>query len=203
MVVNIDIERSSFYNALLSQEFGHTYVKLMDSQGRAYTYGFYPANVRPNETRPAVPGCVHHPDTTHSECTDEQVMYTLSQTQHDNALSRAQELCRASPTYHAADYNCTTFAGEIVGAAGQSLPFMRGRETVFYQTIEADNPNTLLDHVREERRRAPSTRFPFWNNPCFNRCEGGFEKCINNSRASGMECYGPRAVCLRNCPPPA
>jgi hypothetical protein len=200
MVVNIDIQRSSFYNALLNQEFGHTYVMLMDSAGARYTYGFYPASELPNEGRLSVPGCVHHPDTTHQACVDDTVMYSLNAAQFAAALARAQEVCRTSPNYHAQNYNCTTFAGDVVRAAGQSLPSMRGHETVFYQNVEADNPNTLIENVRAERERAPNDRFPFWNNPCFNRCEAQFNTCTASGPGGGT-CIAQRQGCLRGCPP--
>jgi hypothetical protein len=202
MVVNIDTERGSFYDALLHQEFGHTYVRLLDSTGTAWSYGFYPARTLPNENRPEVEGCVHHPDNTHASCTDEQVMYTLSQPQYNAALTRAQELCRAPRAYHAANFNCATFAGDLVRTAGQSLPSMRGTETIFSQHITADNPNTLIENVRAERTRAPRDRFPFWNNRCLNDCEANFESCLGNSRSGPLPCIGTRDYCLRRCPPP-
>jgi hypothetical protein len=201
LIAFLDIDRTSFADALLNQEFGHAFVKLMDGTGTEYTYGFYPASAIPNEAQPEVPGCVHHPDTSHQACVDEQVMYSLSQAQYNAALARAQSECRAPRAYHAASFNCTSFVGEVVRAAGQSLPPMRGTETVFYQRITADNPNTLLDNVRAERQRAPSQRFPFWNNPCFNRCEANFNSCVAAS-TSPMSCIAVRGACLRTCPLP-
>jgi hypothetical protein len=201
MIAYLDIDRTSFYEALLNQEFGHAFVKLMDGTGTEHTYGFYPAGLLPNEARPEVPGCVHHPDTSHQACVDDRLMYSLNQAQYNAALTRAQSECRSPRPYHAANFNCTTFLGEVVRAAGQSLPAMRGTETVYFQTIAADNPNTLIDNVRAERQRAPNAREPFWNNPCFNRCEADFNHCTSVS-TSPMSCVATRGTCLRGCPPP-
>ena len=112
LVVNVDVERGDFESALRNQEVGHTHVRFVESNGRQYTYGFYPANEVPNENRRSVPGCVHHPDTTHDSCVDERVIFRLSHDQYQTALNLAQQICRDRRTYEAT-YTCTTFAGEI------------------------------------------------------------------------------------------
>jgi hypothetical protein len=203
LLVNIDIERSSWQSALRNQEFGHTYVKFLDSNGRRYSYGFYPSSILPNENRRTVPGCVHHPDTTHDACIDDTVMYSLNESQYNAGLGYAQGICRTGHTY-GVDYTCTTFAEETVRAAGQSLPSSRSAPTeVFYQRIPSiDNPNTLYENVQKERQRAPYRRFPFWNNPCMNRCEAEFDECLRTNRRGGMACIPPRERCMRGCPKP-
>jgi hypothetical protein len=200
LLVNIDIERSSWEEALRKQEFGHTYVKFVESNGRRYTYGFYPAGTLPNENNRTVPGCVHHPDTTHDTCINDTVMYSLNQNQYNSALAVAQNICRAGHTY-GVGYTCTTYAEEIVRAAGQSLPSSRSKPTsIFYQSVPSiDNPNTLYENVQEERRRDPLGRFPYWNNPCLNRCEAQFNNCTRTSRTGGLICISQRASCLAGC----
>lgn len=150
--VNIDIERSSWESALRNKEFGHTYVRFWESNGRAYTYGFYPASELPNENRRTVSGCVHHPDTSHYACIDEIVSYSLSHEQYNAGLARAQEICRDGHSY-GATYTCTTYAEEIAHSSGKTLPSSRSEPTdVFYQQIPAiDNPNTLIENVRSAR----------------------------------------------------
>ncbi len=200
LLVNIDIEHGSWEEALRKQEFGHTYVKFMESNGRSYTYGFYPAGTVPNENNRTVPGCVHHPDTTHDACINDTVMYSLNQNQYNAALAVAQNICRAGHTY-GVGYTCTTYAEEIVRAAGQSLPSSRSKPTsVFYQSVPSiDNPNTLYENVQEERRRDPLLRFPYWNNPCLNQCEAQFNNCTRTSRTGGLICISQRGSCLAGC----
>jgi hypothetical protein len=206
LLVNIDVEASSFYQALLSQEVGHTYVVFMESNGRRYSYGFYPADAIPNETRRNVPGCVNHPDTTHARCIDDSVVYSLTSAQYQAALALAQAKCRDRGVY-GVDYTCTTFAEDVARAAGQSLPSSRSEPmTVFYQAVPPiDNPNTLLERVQEERRRDPLRRSPVWNDPCVNRCEAEFETCLRTPGPGGwsgmrpMQCMAYRARCLERC----
>ena len=150
--VNIDVERSSWESALRNQEFGHTYVRFWQSNGREYTYGFYPRSELPNENRRTVPGCVHHPDTTHDSCIDDIVAFSLTPEQCAAGLARAQRICREGHTY-GVSYTCTTYAEEIARAAGKSIPSSRSQPTtVAFQAVPAiDNPNTLLENVRAAR----------------------------------------------------
>jgi hypothetical protein len=163
MTVNNDIERRSWYEALLNQEFGHTYVRFAENSGRQFTYGFYPAKDLPNENRQQVAGCVHHPDTTHDSCIDDRITYSLTQAQYDAALAMAQKLCKQPPLY-GPDYTCTTYAQDLARAAGQSLPSSRSEPTtVFSQPVPSiDNPNTLHEGVEAERAKDPKKK-GFWN----------------------------------------
>jgi hypothetical protein len=166
LTVNIDVERGSWDDALHNQEFGHTNVLLGENNGQQYTYGFYPAASLPDEKQRVVPGCVHHPDTTHDACFDDRVKYSLTQQQYSSALSFAQKLCREGHTY-GPDFTCTTFAAEVAAAAGQTLPSSRSAPTtVFYQPIPSiDNPNTLEENVQEERTKRHLGRGKYWNAP--------------------------------------
>ncbi len=163
MTVNNDIERSSWYNALLNQEFGHTYVRFEENSGRQFTYGFYPAKDLPNENRQQVPGCVRHPDTTHNACIDDRITYSLTQAQYDGALAQAQKVCKQPPSY-GPNYTCTTYAQELAKAAGQSMPSSRSApETVFSQPVPSiDNPNTLHEGIEAEIEKDPKKK-GFWN----------------------------------------
>lgn len=160
--VNIDTEESSWESAARSQNFGHTYVRFWESNGSTYTYGFYPGPVRPNENRQSVPGCVHHPDTTHASYIDEVVSFNLSQAQYNAALAAAQAICRSGHYYgvqSGTSYTCTTYAAAVASAAGQTLPASASTPTtIFYHAIPAiDNPNTLEQNVRSDRQRRSVT----------------------------------------------
>jgi hypothetical protein len=218
LIVNVDIEEGSWESALRNTNFGHTYLRFVEGSGRQYTYGFYPARELPNENRRSVPGCVRHPDTTHDVCIDDRLMYTLSRERYEAALARAQEICRRGGTY-GQSYTCTTFADQVVRAAGQSMPASASEPTTVYMqgVPSIDNPNTLLENIRAERERDPAKRGPFWNNPCVNRCESRFEECLSTPRrgiGSGLfgglpspltpqYCIIDRQRCLGACPRPS
>jgi hypothetical protein len=149
--VLIDTEEGDWETALRKQHFGHAFVRLTDTEGHSYTYGFYPAGQLPNETRRQVPGCVRHPDTSHAACVDATVRYTLTQEQLNAALAAAQAMCR-SPHEYGERYTCTSFVGEVARAAGQSLPSSASAPTtIYYQHVPSiDNPNTLQENVEAE-----------------------------------------------------
>lgn len=205
LIVNVDTEASDFESALRSQRLGHTYVKFVEGNGRTYTYGFYPRSQLPNEHRRSVPGCVNHPDTTHSRCVDERLMYSLNQNQYNAALRLAQRICRTGRTY-GVNYTCTTYADQVVRAAGQSMPSSRSSPmSIYYNRVPAiDNPNTLRENIRRERQRAPNRRFPYWNNRCYNRCEAAMNQCFNTRRRGSAltpyHCLARRQRCMVRCP---
>ncbi|GLH74136.1 hypothetical protein GETHLI_26380 [Geothrix limicola] len=163
LTVNIDTEASSWENALRTTSFGHAFVHFSENSGREFSYGFYPAGAVPNENVRSVPGCVHHPDTTHDRCTDRKVTYSLTQPQYTAALTVAQNQCR-SPRNYGQTFTCATFATEVAQAAGQSIPSARSEPTtVFYQEVPGvDNPNTLQDNVDAEVEKDPKKK-GFWN----------------------------------------
>jgi hypothetical protein len=166
VTVNVDIERGDWETALRNHEVGHTYVRFSETSGREFTYGFYPAGEIPNENKRQVPGCVHHPDTTHERCIDDHVNYSLNKAQYDSALALAQKICKEKPTY-GATYTCTTYAADVVAAGGQSLPSSRSEKTtIYYQSVpEIDNPNTLHENLAKEREKDPRKGTGFWNAP--------------------------------------
>ncbi len=201
LFVHIDTEADDWEDACRSQEFGHAFVEFFEDNQTRYTYGFYPAKDLPNETRRAVPGAVHHPDTTHMDSVDETVVYWLTQAQYQAALQRAQDICRTPPMY-GQSYTCASFVEEIVLVAGQTLPSAKSTPTtIFYQAVPAiDNPNTLVENVAAARRVLPR-RTPFWNNECVNEIEAAFQRCIASSTDGGMVCVARRGASLQSCAP--
>ncbi|MGC1759484.1 MAG: DUF4157 domain-containing protein [Candidatus Cybelea sp.] len=155
LVVNVDVEAGDFEAALRSGRLGHTNVRFAESNGKQYTYGFYPAAAIPNENARAVDGCVNHPDTSHDECIDRAITYHLPQAKYQAALSYAQAQCATHHYYGLSSanvsYTCTTFASEVVKAAGKQLPSSASEPTtIFYQPVPAiDNPNTLNERLKE------------------------------------------------------
>jgi len=153
LTANIDVEESDFKSALRNLRLGHTNVRFAESSGKQYTFGFYPAGVVPNENTRAVDGCVNHPDTSHDDCIDRSVTYPLSLAQYTASLGFAQDFCRSRHYYglNSANisYTCTTFAAEVVRAAGYQLPSSASTPTtIYYQPVPAiDNPNTLNENL--------------------------------------------------------
>jgi hypothetical protein len=153
--VNIDVESESLWDAVYATGrrssrggLGHTYVRFFESNGREYTFGFYPASELPNPNRQWVPGCVHHPDLTHDRCIDRTVAFVLTPHQYQAGLAYAQNICRAGHQY-GPTYSCTSFASDVALAAGQALPSSRSAPmTVLSQGIPPlDNPNTLMENT--------------------------------------------------------
>lgn len=160
--LNVDIEARDWEAALRSQQFGHAYVRFWESSGREYTYGFYPAGTLPDENNRTVPGCVHHPDTTHDNCIDDTVGYTLTSDQYQRGLKKAQDFCSTPGTY-GQNYTCATFASDVVRAAGEAPPSSTSEKTtIYYQPVpRIDNPNTMHEWItagRESLDTAPKIR---------------------------------------------
>ena len=203
LLVKIDVERNDFESALRNDEVGHTNVVFMEGNGRRYSYGFYPAREVPNENRRMVPGCVRHPDTSHDRCINDTLVYNLTPEHHATALALAQKICREGREY-GVRYTCTTFADEIVRAAGQTLPPSTSAPmTIFYQPVPPiDNPNTLHENVEAERASDPNRRFPIWNDPCMNKCVARFDLCIkapSRSALHGYQCINEQQRCFQIC----
>lgn len=145
--IMVDIEAPSAEDVGASTV-GHTYVELIDSTGRAYTFGFYPdkASGTPDPVfHPVVSGCVVHPDTNHTACVDYVEQFSLTKKEFEDALSFAKTACKAPPRYNLQTWNCTTFAVEVAKRAGKSLPPVRGKVGSGMLSTTADNPNTLFE----------------------------------------------------------
>jgi Domain of unknown function (DUF4157) len=206
--LNVDTEADNWESALRHQSVGHTYLRFMESNGREYTYGFYPKrNV--DEVHTAVDGCVHHPDRTHESCIDEQLRYRLNKAQYDAALAAAAGLCRSGHVYGIArtstgwtpSYTCTTFARDVLTAAQQSMPGSTSKPTeVYFTTIPSfDNPNTLKENIQAERAAHPERAGVFYNDPCMTACERSFDECTQHGPGGGV-CIAQRSACITHCP---
>lgn len=146
--VNIDTDVESATDITSADDIGHTYVLFSESNGKQYSYGFYPTHSQIPDAvwNTVVPGCMVHPDTDHKSCVDYTKTYQLTQAQYTTALQYAQALCAVPPKYDLYKWNCTTAAVEIAKQAGQSPPSPRGKIDYAKQ---ADNPNTLKEGYRD------------------------------------------------------
>lgn len=209
MELNVDTEADDWESALRRQSVGHTYLRFMESNGRQYTYGFYPKrNVDENHT--AVDGCVHHPDRTHESCIDEQLRYRVNKAQYDAALAAAASVCRSGHVYGimrtstgwTPSYTCTTFAGDVLAAAQQSMPGSTSKPTKVYFTEVPpfDNPYTLKENIQAERAAHPERAGIFYNDPCMTACERSFDECTEHGPGGGT-CIARRSACITHCPP--
>jgi hypothetical protein len=145
--IMIDAEAASIDDVGINT-IGHTYVEFQDSTKAASTFGFYPdkaAGTPDPYFRPAVKGCVVHPDKTHAPCIDYVETFQLSQAEYQAGLSFAQGYCRAPEKYNLQTNNCTTFANNVAKLAGRSLPAMQG---MVAGKVKADNPYTLIEGLR-------------------------------------------------------
>ena len=156
ITANIDIEEKSLDDIDSDGNVGHTFIKFEDSNGAEYTYGFYPNKKYPTPDPSGVlgsrtaPGCVVHPDLTHSSCVDYEETFEVNRGAFNAALNKAQASCAVTPQYHILTYNCTTWANDIIVESGNSLPNMRGTKYIpFAGDVQVDNPNTLYDSLQE------------------------------------------------------
>jgi hypothetical protein len=161
-MIDVDVFSSKDVGATT---FGHSYVRFTESNGAQYTYGFYPqtqATVALGSVK-ETPGCIVHPDTTHTACVDYEESFPLDKTQYDAALANAKLWCSAPPPYHLFDVNCTTFVAKVVEKAGKSLPTYRGKVGP-KGGVTADNPNTLLESLYKRDRKQARESFvePEW-----------------------------------------
>lgn len=148
LTVMIDVDVSTADQVGITT-FGHSYVKFSESNGTEYTYGFYPLNkaeVFLGAVKPT-PGCIVHPDLSHSSCIDYEEKYSLQKPNYDKALDNAKLWCHSKPTYELFNVNCTTFCAKVVESAGQKLPTYRGK--ISPASVTADNPNTLLKSLQD------------------------------------------------------
>ena len=152
LTVKIDIEAPT-PEAVTEATPGHAFVEFAESNGQVNTFGFYPDPARPpNFLRTTTTGCMVHPDTIHASCVDYNERFALTQPEYDKALDFARTLCKAPPSYDLFNFNCTTFASFVTGAAGKSLPPTKGK--VGSWGVVLDNPNTLIEGLRD--RDVPS-----------------------------------------------
>ena len=158
--VYVDIEEESLDDIDTDGNVGHTYIKFEDINGEEYTFGFYPDKKFPTPDPSGImgnrtaPGCVVHPDNTHEYCVDHKESYIVNRGEYLLALKKAQSMCGNPPVYHILDYNCTTWANDILKESGNTLPNMRGNVHIpLAGDLEVDNPNTLYDSFVERDKK--------------------------------------------------
>jgi hypothetical protein len=156
LTVNVDVETDSPTAATYMGKSGHANVRFSESNGKQYTYGFYPAKDLPDMNNWDVPGCVNHPDTAHDPCLDRTQTFVLTQKDYEAALAYAQSKCKESPGHYFGvkgndSYTCATFTDEVAKAAGKSLPSSTKPPTKYLYTIPVpavDNPTTLNNNMK-------------------------------------------------------
>jgi hypothetical protein len=135
---------------LVSGNVGHTWVKFLSNGGEQYSFGMWPQyGFDPTSPWKSVKGCVHHPDTAHEPPAATEYLdidYPVTKPKYDSALLKAQTICKASPDYNLFSNNCTSFAIEVVRAAGVTPPSST--------TLAVHNPNALFEGIEEETAKA-------------------------------------------------
>jgi len=156
LTVNVDVETDNATVATYTGRSGHANVRFSESNGKQYTYGFYPAKELPSMNDRFVDGCVNHPDTAHDPGFDRAQTFVLNQKEYDAALGYAQSKCKESPGHYFGingddSYTCATFAGDVAKAAGKSLPSSRKPPTEYLNIPipKVDNPTTLNNNMKE------------------------------------------------------
>jgi Domain of unknown function (DUF4157) len=123
----------------LTDKVGHSWVKLVDDAGRFWTYGFWPqSSLGPSDINKDVAGCVHHPDVAHSPTASQT--FELTAAEFAAAKAKATALCSSSPNYNLFGLQCTSFAGQILEAAGKSPSLGFG--------LIWESPNALHSWIR-------------------------------------------------------
>jgi len=129
---------------------GHTNVVFQESNGASFTFGFYPATKDFSLVKTTASGMVVHPDHDHDPCVDYKESFNdLTKAEYDKTLLFATTFCVGSPTYDLQTNNCTSFVKMVVEQAGRSLPKVRGTVGSGLISGVADNPNTLLEGLKD------------------------------------------------------
>ncbi len=118
LTINADRE-GPFLLMPLTSKVGHSWIKLTDTTGEYWTYGFWPKTgfdaAHPSAD---VDGCVHHPDVAHTPSSSRT--FRLTAAQFANAKARAQAVCATPPQYNLFGLQCTEFVRQILEAAGRA-----------------------------------------------------------------------------------
>jgi hypothetical protein len=102
----------------LTSKVGHSWIRLVDTTGHIWTYGFWPQQgFDSSDIHKDVDGCVHHPDHAHQP-TSEQT-FELTAEQFASAKNMAQSICITQPAYNLFRMQCTSFVRKILDAAGK------------------------------------------------------------------------------------
>jgi Domain of unknown function (DUF4157) len=146
LVLHIDIEAPTSQVGINTP--GHAWIELTESNGTAYTYGFYPGGMVNPFTERAAP-CMRHPDRAHEPCRDRSLTFPVSQQQYQRALDQAIYYCQHPSDYNIRTHNCTSFAVDVLGYAGVRVPNPRG--PVGPSRFVCDSPNVLLDEINRQQ----------------------------------------------------
>jgi uncharacterized protein DUF4157 len=104
----------------LTEDVGHSWLRLEDDKGNYWTYGFWPqTGFDSSESSKAVEGCVHSPDRAHAKHVTSSQTFELTADQFAAAHDYAKSTCKSRPSYKLFSYNCTTFVTETLAKAGQ------------------------------------------------------------------------------------
>lgn len=102
----------------LTHKVGHSWLKLVDTNGNYWTYGFWPqTGFDPSNSSKDVEGCVHHPDTAHKPTSSQT--FDLTPQEFASARAKAVAICAARPKYNLFGLQCTSFVGLVLAAAGK------------------------------------------------------------------------------------
>jgi uncharacterized protein DUF4157 len=108
-----------FLTAPLTAKVGHSWIRLTDTTGTDWTYGFWPTEgYNPAHITADVDGCVHHPDTAHQPSATRT--YRLTAAQFAAAKAKAISVCTTRPNYNLFGLQCTEFVRQILASAGQA-----------------------------------------------------------------------------------
>jgi hypothetical protein len=123
----------------MTQKVGHSWVRLEDSEGHYWTYGFWPQRgFRADNPRADVAGCVHHPDVIHRPTSSQT--FEISAEQFLAAQAKATAICASHPPYNLFGLQCTQFVRQVLSAAGKGPAMGFG--------LIWDSPNALDSWIR-------------------------------------------------------
>jgi hypothetical protein len=102
----------------VTHKVGHSWLKLVDTSGNYWTYGFWPQKgYDPSDINKDVEGCVHHPDTAHSPTASQT--FEFPATEFAAAKAKAVSICHTKPKYNLFGLQCTEFVRRVLDAAGK------------------------------------------------------------------------------------
>lgn len=138
LIVYADKE-GSFMLIPKTSKVGHSWLKLVDTDGNYWTYGFWPQRgFNPANPKADVEGCVHHPDIAHTPTASQT--FELTAEEFAAAKAKARTICEIKPKYNVFGLQCTAFVGQVLAAAGK-------RPALGFGLIW-DSPNALDSWIR-------------------------------------------------------
>jgi len=115
-------KEGAFLGIPLTENVGHSWVRLTDDGGRYWSYGFWPET---GFTGKKVDdnGCVHSPDGPHGNPPHHPTAsrsFELTVAQFAAAKAEAISVCASRPKYNLFGLQCTEFVRRVLQAAGQA-----------------------------------------------------------------------------------